>query len=182
MVLETNSAIIGLLNCRTPLHSFPQGPLRGQDPVGPRARRKARSSWPEQSNFSANAATCAGPEGMGSQEDSSVPVVDPGSHTPHQDLELPGVGGSPPDQGQLGVGRGTDLKVKPISWAGKSKLALPTSPASSPGGPSGALGACLSIRQHMTLQSSSWLMSQPSSSAATLALMGYDFYVPRVGA
>lgn len=40
---------------------------------------------------------------MGSQEDSLGLIVFPGSHTPHHDLELTGVGGSPPDQGQLGV-------------------------------------------------------------------------------
>lgn len=82
---------------------------------------------------------------------------------PHQDLELPGVGGSPPDQGELGVGGGTDLKVKPMSWAEEPELALPTSPAASARGIPGALGACLSIGRPVTLQRSSWLTSlQPS--------------------
>lgn len=100
---------------------------------------------------------------------------------PHQDLELPGVGGSPPDQGELGVGGGTDLKVKPMSWAEEPELALPASPAASPRGSSGAPGACLSIRQPVTLQGSSWLKSLPVSSAAILTLVGCDFHVPRVG-
>lgn len=100
---------------------------------------------------------------------------------PHQALELSGVGGSLPDQGELGVGGGTDLKGKPMSWAEEPELALPTSPAASPRGISGAPGAGLSIGRPMTPQGSSWLMSPPASSAAILMLMGCAFCVPRVG-
>lgn len=35
------------------------------------------------------------------------PRADPGLHTPNQNLEMAGVGGSPPDQGQLGRGMGS---------------------------------------------------------------------------
>ena len=45
-------------------------------------------------------------------------------------------------------------------------MALPTSPARSPGRPSGALGTCLPISQPVALQGSSWILSLSSSPPA----------------
>ena len=105
MVLETSSAMTGLLNCQAPLCSFPQGPLWGQAVLDPEEAGELPSS-PQESVFPA--AACSGLETRGGQQGNSGSKADTVLHTPNQNLRWAGVGGSLTDQGQLGWGMGSE--------------------------------------------------------------------------